>query len=311
MAHQHHTHRDGQTPAQPQAHAHSHAHGADIDWAEARDRLTATARDYAPWYADLAAVLVEPADTLGLDVGAGGAGMAAALARAMRPAGRVLALDGTPEVVETARDNLAAAGLDLARAEAVHYNLESGLDGLRSVVPSQADVIWASGVVHHVGDQQGAVDALAQLLAPGGRLALAEDGLHIRHLPWDVGVGTPGLETRLDAAQEVWFGRMRAGVPGSVAMPYGWTEALRRAGLVDVSTRSTLLEKSAPLSESDAERAIAGLTHRVDHVRDADLLDPADADAWARLLDRTDSAWLGHRRDLHSLEVRTVYVGRR
>ena len=41
-------------------------------------------------------------------------------------------------------------------------------------------MIWASGVIHHLGDQQQALDALASLLAEDGRLALAEDVLDSR-----------------------------------------------------------------------------------------------------------------------------------
>jgi SAM-dependent methyltransferase len=301
---------DHRATSQHAAHDAARDHSV-VDWADARERLTAAARDDASWYDSLATALAEPTDTLALDVGCGGAGMARALAMAMPAAAKVLALDATPEIVDAARTNLADAGVDSARADVVQCDLETGLDGLRRVVPNPADVIWASAVVHHIGDQQGAVDALAHLLSAGGRLALAEGGLRIRHLPWDVGIGAPGLELRLDAAQDAWFGHMRAALPGTIPMPYGWTEALRRAGLVDVASRSTLLEKPPPLATHDAGRVIAGLAARVDRLRQTDLMTSADLSTWDRLLDPVDDAWLGHRGDLYSLEVRTVHVGRR
>ena len=88
-------------------------------------------------------------------------------------------------------------------------DLGGDLSAVRAAAGPGADLVWASGSVHHAGDQQRAVDTLAGLLAPGGRLALAEGGLPLRCLPWEVGVGEPGLEIRLDAAQDRWFARMR------------------------------------------------------------------------------------------------------
>lgn len=282
-----------------------------VDWADDRERLSTAARNDAPWYDTLAASLIESADSLALDVGCGGAGMALALTRALPDQARVLALDASPELLEAARENLAEAGVDPRRATVVRCDLEGGLDAVRAVVPGPADIVWASGAVHHVADQQATVDALAALLAPGGRLALAEGGLRPRLLPWDVGVGEPGLEVRLDAAQDVWFGQMRAALPGSVPMPYGWNEAFRRAGLTDIASRSTLIEQPPPLTAAARTSAIAGLAHRVTRMGATGLIGADDLAAWNRLLDTDDTAWLGRRDDLFVLEARTVHVGRR
>jgi hypothetical protein len=102
---------------------------------------------------------------------------------------------------------------------------------------------------------------------------------------------------------------MRAKLPGSRPMPYGWPEALRRAGLTAVTTRTTLLERPTPLGPADRERVVGRLTHRVDWLRDTDLLDPADLAAWERLLDPGSDEWLGRRTDLQAVEARSVHVG--
>ena len=172
-----------------------------------------------------------------------------------------------------------------------------------------ADLVWASASVHHAGDQQRAVDALAALLGPGGRLALAEGGLPTRCLPWGFGVGRPGLEERLDGAQGRWFAQMRERLPGSVRMPYGWTSALRRAGLAGVSTRSWLLEAPTPLSTSDRAHLVGELAFRIDRLRPTDLVERDDLLAWDRLLDEGDPAWLGARDDLYRLAARSVHIG--
>jgi SAM-dependent methyltransferase len=180
---------------------------------------------------------------------------------------------------------------------------------VRNVLDGPADLIWAAASVHHLGDQQAAVSALAGLLGPGGRLALAEGGLPARHLPWDVGVGEPGLELRLDLAQDRWFAQMRASLPGTVRMPYGWTEALRRAGLTEVRTRTAVLESSAPLGKEELDRVLDSLAHRVDRLRPTGLLDPADLTTWDTLLDPDSPSWLGRRTDLFWLVARSVHIG--
>jgi SAM-dependent methyltransferase len=276
-----------------------------VDWAEHADHLASSAHDDAGWYATVAAALIRPSDRLAVDVGCGGGGMAVALAAALPRAARVVGVDGAEAVLATARVHAAEAG---AAVDFVLADLDDAA-ALRAAPGSPADLVWASAAVHHAADQQAAVDALAALLAPGGRLALAEGGLGSRHLPWDLGVGAPGLEVRLDATQDEWFGRMRAALPGSVPMPYGWTEALRRAGLVDVTTRSVLIERPAPLAAEDRAHVVEGLRWRVDRLRETGLLGSADEASWQRLLDPADDSFLGHRDDVFHLEARSVHIG--
>jgi SAM-dependent methyltransferase len=299
----------------------------EIDWAEHAGRLRSAAEGEADWNAAVARSLVRDGDRVAVDVGCGGGGMAKALAEAL-PGGAVVAIDSDPDVLAQAREHTAG----LVRCELV--SMDGGAEPLRRAIDAPADLVWASASVHHAGDQQGAVDALASLLGPGGRLALAEGGLPARYLPWDLGLGEPGLELRLDAAQDRWFQAMREGLPGSVPMAYGWTEALSRAGLVDVATRSVLTELSAPLP---AERQAAVVDHfrfRVSQLLGTGLargagdqaghgaghghghsvaaqewLSAEDRAVWAELLDAGSPQYLGLRRDLAVLSVRSIHVG--
>ncbi|WP_238011294.1 class I SAM-dependent methyltransferase [Dactylosporangium sp. AC04546] len=270
-----------------------------LDWDEHAPRLAAAAADEAGWYAAVVAELVRDTDRVAIDVGCGGAGMTVALARRIE---RVIAADHNEKVLDAARTVVADAG---TTAEFALVDLDQEL-----ALP-EADLVWSSAAVHHAGDQQATLDKLARLVKPGGRLAIAEGGLRPRYLPWDLGVGEPGLEVRLDAAQDRWFARMRAELPGSVPMPYGWPEALRRAGLDDVTTRTFLLERPVPLSAADRERVVAQLGKRLEWLRDTDLLTADDRRTWDRLLDPDGPDWLGHRDDLHSIEARSVQLGTR
>jgi SAM-dependent methyltransferase len=278
-----------------------------VDWDEAAHRLARAAGADAGWYSSVAAQLVTPADRIAVDVGCGGAGMAAALAARML-SGRVLAVDGDPGVLDAARQRVAATGA--TTVEFVLDDLGIGLPAVRAAMAGAgADVVWASASVHHAGDQQAAVGTLAGLLAIDGRLALAEGGLPMRCLPWDVGVGEPGLEVRLDVAQDRWFARMRQRLPGSVPMPYGWPTALRRAGLTRVRTVTWLFEAPTPLRPDDRQRVIDEFGQRVDRLRSTGLVTEDDLAAWDRLLDEDDQAWLGHRDDLQRLTARSVHIG--
>jgi len=113
----------------------------------------------------------------------------------------------------------------------------------------------------------------------------------------------------LEAAQDRWFAGMRAALPGVAPMPYGWPEALRRAGLVGVTTRSTLLERPAPLDAAGLARVADRLRWQSDEARGASLLAPDDVQTCRRLLDPADPAFLGHRADVFRLEARSVHIG--
>src|SRR5882757_1985250 len=272
-----------------------------VDWAEQAEHLHDNATIDAAWNEAVAAQIVRPTDRFAVDAGCGGGGMTRALAAALPAEARVVGVDGSGEVLEVAAHQ--------THDERISFVQASYEDGFASVLDEPADLVWASASVHHAGDQQAAVTALAQLLAPGGRLALAEGGMPAHYLPWDVGVGAPGLETRLIAAGQRWFERMRAELPGNVRMPYGWPTALRRAGLTNVRTRTVLTEQSAPLADNAV--AVEALRSQVERLADTDLLDTADQEAWRRLLDRDDDAWLGARDDLYVLRARSVHTGER
>lgn len=288
----------------------------EIDWAEEAGRLRASAAGEADWNAAVARSLVRDGDKVVADIGCGGGGMAKALAEAL-PGATVVGVDADPDVLEQARQHTAG----LVRCELA--SMDDGAEPLRRAIEAPADLIWASASVHHAADQQAAVDVLASLLAPGGRLALAEGGLPTRHLPWDLGIGEPGLELRPDLAQDRWFKVMRDSLPGSVPMPYGWTEALTRAGLTDVTTRSVLTETPAPLSPDRLDGVVQQFRTRIERMSgeghghghghvvqtDEEWLDPEDVAVWKQLLDSDGPHFLGRRRDLAVLSVRSVHLG--
>lgn len=277
---------------------HQHGRTEDLDWSSMLETLGRADDIEADLNAQIADWLLTGDERLIYDLGCGAGGMTAALRSAAPPDSRVVAVDGEPALLAATRRRV--------EVETVLADLGTELP----VESGSADLIWASGVVHHLPDQHSLVADLAARLAPGGRLALGEGGLHLRSLPWDLGVGEPGLELRLDAAQDRWFTRMRRELPGAVPMPHGWSTALQRAGLVDVTARSFLLDLPAPLGSSELDHVLGRLRGYADHDGREDLSEE-DRDVLRRVTDPEDALHRRIREDLFLLAARTVYVGRR
>lgn len=290
-----------------------HTHD-DVDWASrvsAMRRFDALQRD---WLNEVARSAVNelPTNPTIVDVGSGAGGMSAAFANCLRQrsGATIVLVDAVAQLLSAAQNTVAVPG-DRSGDQAVHVQpVVADMAGpdLAGHVPA-ADLLWASGVVHHAPDQQAALDGLVRTIRPGGWIALAEGGLEPQSLPWDLGVGEPGLERRLQAARDCWFRDMRAAMDGVVRMPYGWTEALRRSGLTDVRSVSYLNEHPPPLSE-DGTAVVIDRIAWLSEVA-ADRVDERDQAALRQLLDPDAPEYLGARDDLHLLDVRTIHYGRK
>lgn len=282
--------------------AHSHSHDG-IDWTDWLQRLHAVDKLNVDMQRELARRLLGPRTRVVLDVGSGAGGMSAAFAEAM-PEGTVVLVDTGPELLDAAVARVRpAAG---QRVEVRTVQADAAGDALLDLVP-RADLVFASGVVHHLPDQQRGVERLVALVNPGGRLVLVEGGLEQRCLPWDVGVGEPGLQERLSAARNEWFGRMRAGMDGAVRLPVGWNRALADAGLTDVGSFSYLVDHPAPPSDQVREAVLRWLSLMREMV--GEWLSEADRQAVDQLLDPAGPHHVGGRDDVFLLTANTVYLG--
>lgn len=289
----------------------SHSHD-NIDWDEHLQRLREADELNAPEIAELVAQLLHQTDRTVIEIGAGAGGTAAAFAAALADSG------GSLTIVDSAAQLLAAAGAhakqvsDRVDLHAVHADAaeDSLLEALEQAgAPTQADLVFAAFVVHHLPDQLAGLRRLANLVRPGGRLAIVEFGLATKVLPPDVGLGEPGLEARLVAAREEWFWEMRAEMAGSVRMPMGWPKALSEVGLTDVRSWSYLVDRPAPVSGA----ARAAVLRRLHFLRrDADSrVRPADLAALDQLLDESGEHYAGNRDDVYYLTANTVHLGTR
>ncbi|MFG2876384.1 class I SAM-dependent methyltransferase [Streptomyces sp. NPDC048337] len=293
------------------AHGHGHHHGSghgstEIDWEVMAAHLERNGEIQLPVLSRTATRLRE---LLGpehevrrvLDIGSGPGVMTCVLAEAFADA-ETVAVDGAPGLLDHALARAERLGLG-GRIATRHAELPEGLDdGLGT-----ADLVWSSKAVHHLGDQQGALDALAGVLRPGGLLAVAEAGLPMRFLPRDIGIGKPGLQARLDAVQEHWFEVMRAELPGSAAVVEDWPAMLGRAGLTEVGGFTFLLDLPAPLGEP----ARAFLHAHLTRLREAmgENLDAEDRKTLDVLIDPEAPEGILRRPDAFLLSATTVFTG--
>ncbi|MFF3458949.1 class I SAM-dependent methyltransferase [Streptomyces sp. NPDC002730] len=298
------------SPHNDSGHGHHHT---DIDWEVMATQLENSGELQLPVLRRTAARLREllaPEKEVRriLDIGSGPGVMTCVLAEAFADA-EAVAVDGTPGLLDRALARAERLGLG-GRVAVRHAELPEGLDdddehgegGLGT-----ADLVWSSKAVHHLGDQQGALNALAGVLRPGGLLAVAEGGLPMRFLPRDIGIGRPGLQARLDAALEHWFEVMRAELPGSTTVVEDWPAMLRRAGLTRVGSFTSLLELPAPLGETARAFLHTQLTRLQETM--SDFLDVEDRKTLDVLLDPRAPEGILRRPDAFLLSATTVFTG--
>ncbi|MEV0097298.1 class I SAM-dependent methyltransferase [Streptomyces sp. NPDC050738] len=282
----------------------------DVDWAQEAESLVRSITRDVQWLAEAAALLAPGRQTI-IDLGCGAGGMALALADAA-PTAHIIAVDGEPVLLDHARQLAREHGGPALNIRYAQIRFEKGPHALQAAIGGVSpDLIWASAVLHHAPDQQRTADEAASLLAPGGRIALAEGGLPMRFLPWDTGLGEPGLESRLETAQHHRLAALRDNLPGTVRMPYGWQELLRRAGLINVQSVSFTIDRQAPPGSTTMNDVLTILANQTADLIELGLLDETDAKVWHHLLDPEDEAWLGHRQDIYQLTTRVVHFADR
>ncbi|QGZ51815.1 methyltransferase domain-containing protein [Streptomyces sp. QHH-9511] len=287
-------------------HHHHHDDSAHVDWAEMAALLERQAEIESPLYAEAADWLATLVPAVGvrriLDVGSGPGVLTSLLAEAF-PAAEAVAVDGTAPLLERARARAEARGLG-DRVSTLHAELPGAIGDL-----GEADLIWAGNSLHHIGDQRAALAAFAGRLRPGGLMVLIEGGLPGRHLPWNQGIGRPGLEARLDALNAEWFGQMRAALPDVKEEVDDWRALLLAAGLTPAGTRTFLADAPAPVSPVVREQVVAHFERQSsaygEHLADDDRA------ALDRLLDPAEPLSLHRRDDLFRLAARTVHTARK
>lgn len=210
-----------------------------------------------------------------------------------------------------------AVGVDLAEAHVVTAERLNGGQNLPlrfmqgdimrlPFAPGSFDLIWSSNTLNHLPDPPAAARTLGRRLRPDGRLVLgASLFLPEMHFAWD-----ERLERAVTAACLRHY-REKYGLDERATSAWrAGVGLLRGAGFVDVTVRTQVVERSAPLSAAD-ERYFAGYyanywAHRVQR-----FLAPEDWEQLQRLCDPASPDFAPRRPDFHFMQTYTVIQGRR
>ena len=169
----------------------------------------------------LARLELEGTETV-LDAGCGTGRVTAALVQRL-PRGRVIAVDGSPAMVEAARRRLPAS-VDVREADLLELALAEAVDAIVS-----------TATFHWIGDHDRLFTRLRDALVPGGRL-VAQCG----------GAGNVAAikQAGLELARDAPFAEHLAGWPGDwhFATPADTEARLRRLGFADVWCWSTRVD---------------------------------------------------------------------
>ncbi|MCI0545873.1 MAG: methyltransferase domain-containing protein [Candidatus Rokubacteria bacterium] len=188
------------------------------------------------------AALRLPRGSRGIDVGCGVGLFTLWLAEAVGARGRVVGLEPSAERVAAAR-TLAGRRLPPPR-------LAFG-EGDATAIPApdaSVDWAWVSDALHHVLDTQAALREIARVVRPGGLVVVKESQVvPAMWLP-----GHPELERRLQQA-ELERSREESGPLSFQERRQQTLAALRTAGLTDVTARTYVIARQAPLRRVDRE----------------------------------------------------------
>lgn len=254
--------------------------------------------------AEATSILAEQSRLRGLDVRrvldiGSGPGVGSCLLAQRFGEASVVAVDGSAAMLEHAVARAGRLGLG-DRVDTRLAELPGGLSGL-----GPAEIVWASMMLHHVGDEVGALGEFRQLLAPGGMLALVEGRGPVRFLPDDVDLGRPGIWDRLDAAWEEWFDHMRSSLAGSITSADP-PVILEQAGFELLADHSLAISVGPPLDEPSRRFASVSLARALQHL--GPLADPADLQALEPLLDDFAPEGIMRREDAMLRTSRHLYV---
>ncbi|HEX4376600.1 MAG TPA: methyltransferase domain-containing protein [Steroidobacteraceae bacterium] len=211
-----------------------------------------------------------------------------------------------------ASDQSLLIGFDLAAAHAVAAKARNPPAALIAqadlrrapLARASVDLIWCMNTINHVHEPTAALAGLAELLRPGGRIALAQSAfLPEMYFAWDA-----RLERLVTEAVRQYY-RERYGVDERrLTAVRALVGLLRAAGLGDIRARTLMIERIAPLKPAD-ERYLAETVFRDTWgERLRPYLQPEDYQEVLRLTDPQDPAYALRRPDFHYLQSLTLVV---
>jgi SAM-dependent methyltransferase len=175
------------------------------------------------------------------------------------------------------------------------------------LVAASFDLVWSVNTVHHLRDPALGTYALAGLLRPGGRLALGQSSLlPDMYFAWDARLERVTTE----AVRAYYRDRYRLSERDLTAVR-GLFGLLREAGLANVTVRTLVIERFAPLDPCAREWLLEAMFRGTWGERLRPYLATADYEQLTRLCDPQHPQFALDRPDFHFVQTFTLAVGER
>lgn len=224
---------------------------------------------------------------------------------------------GTGEAVQWLQDAIGGvgvvAGLDLATAHVATAREVVRRDALivqadlsrPPFLPAVFDLVWCVNTIGHLRYPEDGLTALSSLLKRGGRVALGQSSfLPDMFFAWD-----SRLERVTDDAVREYY-RKRYGIDErDLLKNRGLVALLQQAGLRDVTARTLVIERLAPLSPADERYIFEAIFRDTWGARLKPYMSSEDFESLSRLCDPTHPDFALRRRDFHFLQTFTLVVG--
>jgi SAM-dependent methyltransferase len=228
-----------------------------------------------------------------LDAGCGTGEALVWLSEAVAPGGLVTGIDLAQAHVAAARGH---AG---ERARVLQADLLNA-----PFAPASFELIWCVNTLNHLADPLAGARALASLLRSGGRLVLAQSSfLPDMYFAWDA-----RLERLANEAVRAYYRDRYHLSEEDLTAVRALLGVARRAGLREVSARTLVLERTAPLGAADEAYLREAIFRDSWGERLRPYLPAAEFARLERLCDPAEGEYALRRVDFHFLQTLTLVV---
>ena len=235
----------------------------------------------------------------GLDVGCGVGLYTLWLAEMVGPQGRVVAIDTSPERVADTEQRVQTSPMS------DRIIVRQG-DGTHLDEPGQSvDWIWCGDVLHHIDAAVKALKAFRRVLRPGGTIIIKESQvLQALFLP-----GHLQLERQLQRA-EMEFQKAEAGEHSFQERRQRTLETMHQAGLRDVTTKTIVIQRQAPLDDITKQYIQQAIFDRTWGPRLQPLLDDQTWVQRSALCEASSPQLILARSDYYCIYPLTLFIAR-
>lgn len=231
-----------------------------------------------------------------LDAGCGTGEVLQRLHNAAGPRAEVIGIDASATHVRSARAKVGDS-VTVLQADPLAAPLP----------PASFDLIWSANTFHQLRDPIGALRHLVPLLRARGRLAIGQSALLPElYFAWDARLERLTREAAR-RYHEDRYGLGEHDLDGARNL-LGW---MHGAQLHNISVRTFVIERTAPLADADREYLLEGIFRGTWGERLRPYLRPADFEALRRLCAPDAPEFALRRRDFHFIQTFTVVIGER